>query len=351
MQTVFSHIIQKHFSQENENVATDALSFILNSYEPARNGMMKFLRSIVHDMPDLQFQTQQTEENIRPDMWGYHDGEPRVFIENKFWAGLTENQPVSYLKQLSKFTSPTILLFIVPNAREQTIIHELNQRIDESGISTSEIEITSRSVVNSAITDLGPILAITSWSRLFSILEPELVEEPAAQRDLLQLKALCEEADSGAFLPISSEEITDQRIPAYFLQLGTIIQDAIQKAINQNILNTKRLLPQASWDRTGRYAKFVESGIGFWFGIHLRLWKEHGGSPLWMVFSPGEFSHALEARSYLESWATKEKLITTFQNGEFAIAINVAAGEEKDRVVFGVVDQMKKISNALSVRD
>jgi hypothetical protein len=194
-------------------------------------------------------------------------------------------------------------------------------------------------------------LAVTSWTRLLSILEPEVAEDPAARSDLLQLKALCESADSGAFLPISSEEITDQRTPAYILQLGTIIQDSIHKAINQNILSIKGLMPQASWDRTGRYAKFVESGVGFWFGINYRLWKEHGESPLWMVFSTGEFSLTQEVHSLLESWATNEELFTTFQNGEFAIAIDIVTGEEKDRVIVEVVDQMKKIANVLSKLD
>jgi len=54
MQTVFSHIIQKRFSQMNEDVATDALAFILHSSESARTGMMKLLRGIVADIPDLR---------------------------------------------------------------------------------------------------------------------------------------------------------------------------------------------------------------------------------------------------------------------------------------------------------
>lgn len=43
METVFSHIIQKRFSQVNEDVATDALAFILRSNESALTGMMKLL--------------------------------------------------------------------------------------------------------------------------------------------------------------------------------------------------------------------------------------------------------------------------------------------------------------------
>jgi hypothetical protein len=61
-------------------------------------------------------------------MWGFDGLDPRVFVENKFWTGLTDNQPVSYIEQLSAFTQPTVLLVVVPAAREQTIWRELLSR-------------------------------------------------------------------------------------------------------------------------------------------------------------------------------------------------------------------------------
>ncbi len=97
MNTVFSYIVQKRFSQEYENIATEALAFILQSGESARAGLMKLLCGIAPGLPSLNFRTQQTDSNARPDMWGFDGIVPRVFIENKFWAGLTENQPVTYL--------------------------------------------------------------------------------------------------------------------------------------------------------------------------------------------------------------------------------------------------------------
>ena len=119
MSTVFSHIVQKQFSKQYENVATEALAFILDSNDSARNGMMRLLRSIAPDMPDLHFRTQETEGSARPDMRGDDDeNEPRVFIENKFWAGLTDNQPLTYLENLTEYPQPTILLVVVPDERE-----------------------------------------------------------------------------------------------------------------------------------------------------------------------------------------------------------------------------------------
>ena len=349
MATVFSHIIQKRFSQVNENVATDALAFILNSSESARNGMMKLLRGIAPDMPGLQFRIQQTEGSIRPDMWGYDNAEPHVYIENKFWAGLTDNQPAYYLFELAKYNKPTVLLVIVPDAREQTICRELKQRLEDAEISGTEQDLVSGGIVYSVKTKIGPVLAITSWTRLLSILELEIADDPSARSNLLELRSLCESADSDAFLPISSVEVTDQRSPATIIQLGNVVQAAVDLAINRGIVNIDKLLPQASWSRIGRYARFSnEKGIGFWIGIHFRLWKKYGGTPLWVVFSSDKFSRAQEVRPLLESQASRQGIFTIFDNDEFAIAINIATGEEKDLVVRGVVDRLQMIADVLS---
>lgn len=52
-QTVFSYIIRKQFSTEYENVATEALAYILHSSESTQNGMMKLLRAVAPDIADL----------------------------------------------------------------------------------------------------------------------------------------------------------------------------------------------------------------------------------------------------------------------------------------------------------
>jgi hypothetical protein len=349
MQTVFSHIIQKRFSQVNEDVSTDAMAFILNSSEAARNGMMKLLRGIAPSMPTLRFQSQQTEKSIRPDLWGFDEAEPHVYIENKFWAGLTDNQPISYLKQLAKYNQPTILLVIVPDAREQTLWREMNHRLKGERISAIDQVIAMGSIVYSTTTEIGPILALTSWTRLLSVLELEVADEPSARSDLLQLRALCESADNDAFLPISSFELTDQRTPAFVLQLGSIVQASVDLAITNGILNIKGVMPQANWERVGRYANFSnKNSIQFWFGIHFGLWKKHGGTPLWILFYPGKYGHAHEVRTLLEPWAAKEGVFTSFQNGEFAVAVEIVHGEEKDHVIRGVVEYFEKITAVLS---
>ena len=59
-----------------------------------------------------QVRTQATgEEGERPDLAGFdRNGRERVLVEAKFWAGLTDNQPIAYLERLPA-NRPGALLF------------------------------------------------------------------------------------------------------------------------------------------------------------------------------------------------------------------------------------------------
>lgn len=349
MQTVFSHIIQKRFSQVNEDVATDALAYILESSESARNGMMKLLRGIVPDLPELRFKTQQTEGTIRPDMWGFADNQPCVFVENKFWAGLTDNQPVSYLKQLAAYPQTTVLLVIAPAAREQTLWRELNHRLPAEGISTTA-RTAAAAVPCSVDTQLGPVLALTSWNNVLSVLERECADDPRARGDLIQLRALCDSADADAFAPVSRAEITDQRAPAFIIQLGAIVQATIDLAVTQKAFFIGGLRPQASWERIGRYVRVsadASGGAGAWFGIHFGLWKAHGTTPLWLIFDDSNFGRGHDVRPLIETWATQYGILTATSDRDIAIALEILEGEEKDAVIRSLVDDIKRVAAVL----
>jgi hypothetical protein len=347
LQTVFSHIIQKRFSKVNEDVATDALAFIIKSSESARNGILKLLRGIVADLPELRFRTQQTKGSIRPDMCGFDSGKPRVFIENKFWAGLTENQPVSYLKQLAEYTQPTVLLVVVPAAREQTLWRELMHRLKDAEITVSDTS-TAAGIVQSVTTEIGPVLALTSWSRLLSVLELETAEDQEARSNLVQLRSLCDAADSQAFVPITPVVATDQHMPAFILQMGRIVKMSVDLGVTEGLLNTKGLLPQASWHRIGQYIRFDKEDVGAWFGINFTLWRQLGGTPLWLVFSPGEFCRGPEVYALLEPWAVRNNIVITVNNGNTVIGLDLLVGEDRDNVIRFIVDRLRDIAHNLS---
>lgn len=129
MSSVLSHIVQKRLSRENEDVATEALAYILASSQTARGAMGSILQGVESEVPNLWFETQTSDAGIRPDMWGLDAGVPRAFIENKFWAGLTDAQPVEYLRRLGANGRPSVLLVVAPEARQQALARELHQRM------------------------------------------------------------------------------------------------------------------------------------------------------------------------------------------------------------------------------
>jgi len=355
MPTIFSHIIQKNFSAQYEDVATDALAYLIKSSPGAHRGMMKLLRGLlpglVPELPELRFKTQQAaqkeEGTIRPDMWGFAESGTRVFVENKFWAGLTDNQPVAYLEELAKCAQPSILLVVAPKAREHTLWSELQRRLHREDIKVSHDPSAAR-ICASVTTQHGSILALTTWENVLSALEDETVGEQLVRADLDQLRALCDAADSDAFTPVSGEELSNQRTPALILQMSSIVNAAFQQAKSKGILNNDGLLPQRDEERIGRYARFgrgKEQKLPIaWIGIHFRLWRKHGRTPLWVVYHEDAGGQARVAEAQLASWASAKKVLAlNDEDGRHVVALDIPAHEEEPRVVEAIVDRLQEM--------
>src|SRR5262249_27489926 len=146
----------------------------------------------------------------------------------------------------------------------------------------------------------------------------------------------------------SGEQLSDQRTPAFILQLGALVQATVDVAVTENALSIRGLRPQASWGWIGRYARVAgEQGAGVWIGIHFKLWKAHGATPLWLVFSNTEFGRAHDVRPLIEPWAAKNHQLALPIEGGFAVALDVPVGEEQASVVRTLVDRLKAIARML----
>ena len=347
MKSVLSHIVQKQFSGEYENIATEALAYIVQTNDRARGGLQKMLRGIKPDLPNLNFQTQQSEDNKRPDMWGLDGGRPCVFIENKFWAGFTENQPVEYIKLLAGHNSEGILLMVVPAVRQESAWREMLKRLSEAAISFNDQKPTA-DIPRIVKTNLGPLLAVTTWSKLLQAIDDELADEPQARNDLIQLRALCETAESDVYIPISAEELTNQRLPAMVLQLVKVINKVYDVGLTEGLLSSEGVSAASSFEGIGRYVKLPKaSGVSPWFGISFPNWHKHGGSPLWLMFNDSKWGRSAEVRVIIEPWAESEGIFTCIENNRFHITIDIPAGEDFDFVVRGILEQFRNIEDKL----
>ena len=96
------------FASHPENLAVEALGYLLKESEDTRSSFVGLLRARGIDLPDsLRYSTQvRGKDATRPDLVGKdRSGREVVLIEAKFWAGLTDMQPISYLDRLTTETN------------------------------------------------------------------------------------------------------------------------------------------------------------------------------------------------------------------------------------------------------
>ena len=113
--SVLAHLV----ASRGEPGVTQALAYILNQQPDIVQAFVNLLGAAdIRFKPRHRVESERGDDGQRipgrPDMKIYDSrGQLRVLVENKFWAGLTNSQPVDYLKMLPECMSSG-LLFVVP---------------------------------------------------------------------------------------------------------------------------------------------------------------------------------------------------------------------------------------------
>ena len=173
-------------------------------------------------------------------------------------------------------------------------------------------------------------LMLTSWRTLLAAMSSRagIDGDSAAERDILQLEALCEREDSEAFLPLRGEEFA----PAFarrMLDMRRLVDDATTQAGTCGFVNVDglKVTPQAYG--YGRYLRI--GGIyGAWLGVHYELWARQIETPLWLVF-------------YERAAMLAQKRLGG-QNYGFTLPVGVEYGAVLD----SVVGELEKLADTLS---
>ncbi len=181
-------------SSHPENTATECLLYLLREHTAAWTGLRAFLAGTGVELPEaLTFRTQVWSEDAGiPDLVGTDsDGNHVLIVEAKFWAGLTENQPISYLNQLPA-NKPGMLLFIAPGQRLRTLWDVLQKRCE-----TGELALTTTRDVATELrctsVSSNHMLAVTSWRAVLGVLRQEASTrgDGGFVADVDQLGGLC----------------------------------------------------------------------------------------------------------------------------------------------------------------
>ena len=347
-QTLLAHLaLQKKFSDKYENIAVEALGHILSESDAARHVLSDVLRTGGAEVGEIaRVETQVSgEEGTRPDLKGFdqHNKE-RVLIETKFWAGLTDNQPVAYLEQLPE-NQASALLFVAPAKRFDLLWQEMCRLVREA-----EIElIRGHEEANlwSATVGGKRRLMLTSWTYLLGRMDDgaSTSREPHTESDIQQLRGLAEQMDDGAFLPLRREELGPE-FPRRLRNLERLVNDVIERLVQKELAAKG----EASRSNTAYGNRLQLSGAGAWFGIDHYKWDEVRDTPLWLHFNAAwqSVQPFSEIRERLQPLAPE---LFKYADDVLVIPIYPPVNVEYDAVLNAVVARLKEVAELINPAD
>ena len=338
--SVLAHVVVGG-AQQNEPAATQALAYILKSCPDLARAFVGLLRTADIAFDPGRVEAELTvEEDSRPDLTIHDsDGQLRVFVENKFWAPLTSAQPTNYLRNLPE-TPPSALVFVVPEQRVHTVWRELGERCRREGL---EATVTSDSgSMKSACVD-NRIMMIVSWKTVLERLLDAAVASghDTVKNDILQLQGLTGRMDSAAFLPLRTDEVTDQETARRLINYVELIDNVVNELVRAGVADTEGLRVSNTYHYAGRFFHIHADGrFETWLGIDLTAWRDEGISPLWWRFRTitgvvrGHFENIPELCSDVGS-----------RDDGLYVPVRLKTGVERDGVVSDAVAQMKRIAD------
>ena len=113
------------------------------------------------DFEDLSFTTQNSGDKLeRPDISGFdNDGKEVLILEAKFWASLTDNQPIEYLNRLKSNNSA--LVFICPTLRVRPVFDGLFERVKKT-----PFQFTPNQETHSIAFEHNKHLIVKTWNEI-----------------------------------------------------------------------------------------------------------------------------------------------------------------------------------------
>lgn len=266
-----------------ENATTDCLSFIFSTYPRAAESLRGFLSPAGVSLPvGLEFTTQVAWEHGggRPDLVGMSDDRACLIIEAKFFAPLTKNQPVDYVRHLHK-DGGGVLLFLAPAARVTELWATLERRCRAARIPVGERAEFPNGLVSAALAGTHR-LAIASWERLISTLLNDLSapSDSDALVDVSQLNALCGRLLGGEIADIPGDPDWDKRDR----QLRAMVDAVVARLAEDGYANTEGY---RSTPGPGYYKRYMTlSGRKNWcVEFNSEYWARFGESLIWLSTS------------------------------------------------------------------
>jgi hypothetical protein len=344
--TLFGYLAHR-FASHPENLATEALCYVLTESTAATAAFCRYLFQL--GGPNLNitsFETQGADtDGAIPDLVGRGiQGDLSLLVEAKFWAGLTEHQPVTYLQRLQA-ARPGVLMFIAPARRIASLWPELKNRCRFAEFEL-EREASPSSGFRLAYLPDGRCLCLTSWDSLLDALLQSLDSEGSTQlaADLRQLQGLCGRMDDEAFLPLRSEELSPA-IATRSLQYCRLVDDVTTVLVNEKLASVDGLRATGGGSWYGRYLRLSEFGCCLQYNAD--YWSRIRETPIWLTIKDKNWKHSHSFKEALLDAKGQDNIVLLEHENKILVPLTVRCGVERQVVLEELLSQMRRASAIL----
>ena len=272
--------LYNHIKGSAEDVATMSLQYLLSYYDELQHEFNTLIEKRLDTSVDKNviYECQSVGDDLeRPDMSGTDsNGKEVILCEVKFYAGLTSNQPITYLRRL-KDEGGTGLVFICPKDRVVSLWDTLMSKCKDENVEKIEELCAS---VN------GIRMTILSWEEIIADLTQTANSvEKSSLADIEQLSGYCEQIISESFTPFKEEEIGAYEAKKYERLMYVLDRVVDSFVADSNYKVETKGLNASAW-RHGYTRYFVLDGLAISLMLHLQNWMDdkYVDTPYWISF-------------------------------------------------------------------
>lgn len=350
MKSILSEVVGKH-AKQIENICSESLALIINDSPSAQAAFREYvLRSSantinLNEKMLISSQVTSKRDTSIPDL-NINDGSNETYLlEAKFWAGLTEHQPNTYLKRIA--STGGALLFLAPERRVPSLKNEVASKMELAGIGYN---------VHGEGFVVGQVhIFFLCWGALLNALWTSATNasDQTSLHNLFQLKALVDKIDSEAFLPFEHQLFT----PAAGTQRDQMV-DLLDMLVdsNKNIFDTAKLTYGGGKYTYQRFFKLFKKYGGYML-YSSSLWKKYNETPIFICLSTiswgkdeelaemPQFEYALKSEGIKHY--TYEVINTNYP--ALVIPLFVKTGVSKEVVYQDLQGQLEHIAETLKI--
>lgn len=324
--------------RSDEDLATLAIGHVLDSDDRARhglNGLMGVDRAVGWTTQDIQ--EDRGDGSPRPDLAGYERTEARAFIEAKFDAGLTANQPVEYLRRLSPGGH---LAMLVPSRRVAYIRDEVLRRCRQAGFADAE-----HGDGWTITTEVGERrLSVLTWDTLLRQLldATDHPDSKPAHDDLIQVRALVDAVQERLFTPLTDEQLTDGELPRTVLQLISLFRGVRDALPAYDLTSPGNYATHRNGDHTFTI-QHRNHPLRWWAMCGFGAWRDTAPTPFWLGLHwdlREEYDYLL--RPLLDGAPPRAYLMSGWNTPGVAIPLRVEPGADRAAVIESLGSQIRQ---------